>query len=104
VALSGELGRHLVRTTEEGLRTGIWGWYDDDLAFMAPWGIDLTSFQMPVTIWQGAQDLMVPFAHGEWLTKKIVGCKSELLPEHGHLSLTIARIGDVVDDLISAGR
>jgi pimeloyl-ACP methyl ester carboxylesterase len=102
-ALTDEFARNLVDSTVEGLRSGIWGWYDDDLAFVSPWGIDLTSFQVPVTIWQGAQDLMVPYAHGEWLAGKIVGSKAELLPAHGHLSLSVAHFGDVVDDLVAAG-
>ena len=32
----------------EGVRTGVGGWLDDDLAFVRPWGFDLASISIPV--------------------------------------------------------
>ena len=42
---------------------------------------------MPVSIWQGAHDLMVPFAHGKWLAAHIPGARVHLYDDEGHLSL-----------------
>jgi pimeloyl-ACP methyl ester carboxylesterase len=102
--VTGEFGDVLAASFHAAFRNGLWGWRDDDLAFVAPWGFELSSISVPVSIWQGRHDLMVPFAHGEWLAAHIPGAKAQLRPEHGHLSLAIGSIGEIFDDLLeSAG-
>ena len=66
-ALTGELAQEMAEDIQIALRDGIWGWFDDDIAFTRPWGFDLASIRVPLSIWQGEQDRMVPYAHGEWL-------------------------------------
>jgi pimeloyl-ACP methyl ester carboxylesterase len=101
-ALSGELADHMAATLHDALATGIWGWFDDDRAFVRDWGFDLTAIEVPVAVWQGGQDRMVPFAHGEWLASHVSGATAHLLPEHGHLSLGVGTYGDVLDELIAS--
>jgi pimeloyl-ACP methyl ester carboxylesterase len=101
--LSGDFAEMLADNYRRAFRDGPWGWYDDDLAFVAPWGFDLGSINVPVSIWQGREDLMVPFAHGEWLLAHVPGARSRLRPEHGHLSLAVGGIGEIFDDLLEAG-
>jgi hypothetical protein len=43
---------------------------------------------------------MVPLAHGEWLAAHVRGAKAQLRPEHGHLSLAVGSIGEILDDLL----
>jgi pimeloyl-ACP methyl ester carboxylesterase len=92
-ALSGEFAEYFADATRTGLQHGVYGWYDDDLAMIRDWGFELAGVSTPVTIWQGAQDRMVPFAHGEWLAAHVPGASARLLPDHGHLSLVIDRYG-----------
>jgi len=99
-ALDGDLGEMVAASFREAARNGIWGWYDDDLAYTRPWGFDLASIPVPVSVWQGGQDLMVPFAHGQWLAGHVPGARAHLYPEHGHLSLAVASIGPILDDLL----
>jgi pimeloyl-ACP methyl ester carboxylesterase len=63
---------HVIReTTEEQNATGVWGWVDDDLAFTKSWGFDPASIRIPTAIWWGAEDVLVPAHHGEWLAATI---------------------------------
>ena len=77
------------------------GWMDDDIAFSRDWGFDPSKMRTPVTVWQGALDLMVPFAHGEWLLKHIPSSVPRLESGHGHLSLVADRRPESIQDLTS---
>ena len=101
-ALSRTRSRRLSGATVPRRRVsqGIWGWLDDDLAFARDWGFSLGEISVPVTVWQGRHDAMVPYAHGEWLTRNVPGARAKLLDDEGHLSLAL-RFGDVVDDLLA---
>jgi pimeloyl-ACP methyl ester carboxylesterase len=101
-AMTGELGEMIAASFREAARTGILGWYDDDLAYTRPWGFELSQVQVPVAIWQGGQDLMVPFAHGRWLADHVAGAEAHLYPEHGHLSIAVGSLGRILDALLGA--
>lgn len=58
-------------------------------------------FRLPLFIWQGGHDRMVPFAHGEWLAAHIPGAQARLFPEHGHLTLAVDSIGRIVDEMLA---
>lgn len=50
---------------------------------------------MPLQLWQGRQDLFVPFAHGEWLAARIPGVDARLTAGDGHLTLIERRVPEV---------
>ncbi len=86
-ALTGEFADFIAASSRDSVRTGIWGWFDDDLAFYHDWGFELSAIHLPVTIWQGTEDKMVPFAHGRWLAEHVPGATPRLMAGEGHLSL-----------------
>jgi pimeloyl-ACP methyl ester carboxylesterase len=100
-ALSGAFADHVAATIGAGIAGGVDGWFDDDLAFRAPWGFDLASIAVPVTVWQGDDDRMVPFAHGQWLAAHVAGARPELRAGEGHLSISVAAYGEILDDLLA---
>jgi pimeloyl-ACP methyl ester carboxylesterase len=98
-ALTGEFADYVAAALRASMNTGIAGWRDDDLAFVKDWGFSLDP-AAPVAIWQGDQDKMVPFAHGQWLAASIPGARAHLLPGEGHLSLTVSSLDRILDDLL----
>ena len=98
-AITAEFAEYLAESTRAALAAGIEGWRDDDLAFVRDWGFSLDLVRAPLSIWQGKQDAMVPYSHGEWLAKAIPMAYPHLLPAEGHLTLVQHRIGDILDDL-----
>lgn len=102
-ALTGDLGEFLVARTNRALRDSTDGWLDDDLAFLRPWGFKLDSIRVPVRIAHGRQDLMVPFAHGQWLAGHVPGDEALLSDADGHVSLQ-AQLAPLLDWMIAAAR
>jgi pimeloyl-ACP methyl ester carboxylesterase len=99
--LTGEFADHVAALLRTALSSGIAGWRDDDLAFIRDWGFSLAPEPpLRVTIWQGDQDRMVPFAHGQWLAAAIPGARVHLMPGDGHLSMTISAFDRILDDLL----
>lgn len=91
-SFSGEHAAFLTAAMNEGLAEGVDGWVDDDLAFTKPWGFELSEIKVPVLLWQGREDRMVPFEHGEWLAQRIPNVEARLRDDEGHLTLIENRI------------
>lgn len=103
--LTGEFAAEIAATFRAAIREGVAGWRDDDLAFAADWGFSLDALAGRVAIWQGDQDRMVPFAHGQWLAAHIPGARVHLEPGAGHLTMVVTAIDAILDDLLDlAGR
>lgn len=84
------LGRETVQQVfremlAEGIRQGPFGWVDDDLAFLRPWGFDVTAVRVPVVLAYGRDDTLTPRAHGEYLAGVIPGAEVRVM-DSGHLS------------------
>jgi pimeloyl-ACP methyl ester carboxylesterase len=101
LAGSGGLADHLADSTRHAVSEGIAGWRDDDLAFARDWGFPLGAIRVPVTVWQGRRDAMVPYAHGDWLARHVPGARARLFEDEGHISL-VDRFDEVVDDLVAS--
>jgi pimeloyl-ACP methyl ester carboxylesterase len=99
-ALTGEFAETMASMLRRALSTGIAGWLDDDLAFVKPWGFELDAIRVPVSIWQGAHDRMVPFSHGQWLSANVPGARVHLYEDEGHISL-VQQLPLILDDLVS---
>ena len=100
-AISGEAAAWMADVFRESVRNGIWGWHDDELAFVTPWGLDLGDINVPVAIWQGSHDRMTPRAHGDWLASHIPGVHPHLLADEGHLSRGVNSFGLILDELLA---
>jgi pimeloyl-ACP methyl ester carboxylesterase len=99
-ALDGAIADEYATATRKGLAVSFDGWIDDDIAFVQPWGFALADITVPVHIWQGDDDFMVPHAHSYWLEKHIPTGKLNFVPGHGHISL----IADYKNEIIGQAK
>jgi pimeloyl-ACP methyl ester carboxylesterase len=76
----------LLESMRGAYAAGVWGWVDDDLAFVTEWGFSVDEIAVPVTVRYGAQDVLVPAGHGAWLASHVPGARVVVLDEGGHLS------------------
>jgi len=100
-SLTGEFGDFLAGQFRQAVSVSVDGWLDDDLAFTRPWGFDLDAIAVPTYVWQGSEDLMVPFAHGEWLAAHLPNAVVHLESGEGHLSVGIGAMGRMLDELLA---
>jgi len=99
--LTEEFGADMAANFREALRVGVDGWLDDDLAFTQPWGFALSEIAVPTLLWQGSADLMVPYAHGQWLAEQIPGVVAHLEEGEGHLSIGVGAIDQMLQELVA---
>ena len=97
-ALSDELGATVAASFKHAVVQGPGGMVEDTLQIVQPWGFDLAGITVPVSVWQGRRDRMVPYDHGRWLVDAIPGARAHLFDDEGHISL-VARIDEILADL-----
>jgi pimeloyl-ACP methyl ester carboxylesterase len=79
-----DIAQIIRESTEEQFANGVWGWVDDDLAFTRPWGFDPSTVTLPIAIWWGAEDVLVPPQHGEWLAQTLPHAVVRVMTGAGH--------------------
>lgn len=99
-ALDGELGAYPLESMRRSVSRNVDGWVDDDLAFTRPWGFELESIRVPTLVVQGRQDLMVPWAHGEWLAGNLPSAEAWLREDQGHLTLFVSVVPHIHEWLL----
>jgi pimeloyl-ACP methyl ester carboxylesterase len=102
-ALTGEFAGYVAEMSRRAFEQGIAGILPDALAVEREWGFDLDEIDVPVAIWQGRQDKMVPFGHGEWLRQHVPTARTRLFDHEGHVSLVV-QMPPILSDLVSMAR
>jgi pimeloyl-ACP methyl ester carboxylesterase len=82
-----ELANHLALVEQDSLGNGDQGWWDDNVAFLTPWGFDPACIEVPVQLWHGEADKAVPPAFGHWLADRIPGVNAHFPAEDDHGSI-----------------
>lgn len=102
------MAQYIFDQIQHGLRGGqIDGWVDDDLELMQGWGFDLsTEVRVPVHVYQGTEDMMVPFAHGKWIAENLPGewVTKRLIEGEGHVSIWMKSLGEVLDLVVTEAK
>ena len=86
-ALSGAWGSWLNSVVDPAVEAGPGGLIDDDLAYVAPWGVDPAQVIAPILFLHGGRDRVVPSSHSEWLARRCPSAELRLCPDDGHISV-----------------
>jgi len=73
------------RTINEAFRNGVWGYVDDTLCLIQPWGFDVTEIRVLTRVSYGLTDVLVPRQHGEWLAHNVPNAEAVVDHQGGHL-------------------
>lgn len=82
-----QMAKHMTRVADQltnALAPGVDGWVDDMLAFVRPWGFDVTAICVPTAVKFGRTDNLVPPAHGDWLAAHIPNAMVDAHEGAGH--------------------
>jgi pimeloyl-ACP methyl ester carboxylesterase len=74
----------------KGSAEGPIGEADDDLAYVAPWEVDLGAVSAPVLLVQGGADRVVPAPHASALLERLPEGELWVRPREGHVSVLTA--------------
>lgn len=86
-------------STAEALRQGGRGAAWELTLIARPWDFRLQDVRMPVSLWQGLADQILPAAMARRLAAALPACNARYLPGEGHLSLVVRHIGEVLAEL-----
>lgn len=89
----------LIAGMKEAFRQGGRGPADELLLLARPWTFRPEEIRVPVRLWHGEADGVVPVAMGRHLAAIIPGCRAEFVPDAGHY-LAFDRIGPCLDAMV----
>jgi pimeloyl-ACP methyl ester carboxylesterase len=99
--LTPELLAYACAQMKDGLSQGPDGFIDDNLSDVKPWGVDLNWIKVPIQLWHGMDDHIVPLPHAKWLAAHVPHAEIHLEPGEGHISLFARRIPEVQEWLVA---
>ncbi len=80
-----EIQEMYLESVLEAYRNGWSGHAWDLIVLNRPWGFALEQIRVPVCLWHGEADELVPPVMGRYLAARIPNCQAEFIPESGHL-------------------
>ena len=92
--------RGFVLGVTEALRQGAGGWYDEGLADLGPWDIDLDAVKTDVTWWHSDGDRNAPLSAARRLVDQLPHARLHVWQDAGHLTAYLHE-PDVLDELLS---
>lgn len=95
--LAGYIRNSFITAFEQGVDAVLM----DATNYLSVWDFDLKDISVPITVWHGGQDVVVPPAVGRWYAKNLPNATLQLLDEHGHFSLPGLHQKAIFDDLLS---
>jgi len=70
--------------------------------FTDRWGFRLEDITMPVHVWHGEQDTVIPAAVGRYIADALPQCRARFYDDEGHVSVPINRMEDILGSMAIA--
>ncbi|HPA15656.1 MAG TPA: alpha/beta hydrolase [Desulfobacterales bacterium] len=83
-------------TFRESVRSGYSGPVTDLIIYGRPWGFSLEEIPIPVYLWHGESDRIVPAGMGRYLARSIPECRPTFYAGEGHFSLVANRMEEIL--------
>jgi pimeloyl-ACP methyl ester carboxylesterase len=96
VLVRADVGRVLLASIRESVRTGPCGILHELPLYTHPWGFRPEEINIVVELWHGEADPIVPVAHTRALLKRLAHAHSVILPGEGHFSLPINHMDGIL--------
>ncbi|HET6951008.1 MAG TPA: alpha/beta hydrolase [Acidimicrobiales bacterium] len=92
-------GARLAGMLDVAFAQGALGMAADIVSYtVVPWGFDPSAVGAPTTAFYGADDVIVPPAHGEWYVARVPGASLRVVAGAGHL-VALAAWGEILEAL-----
>ena len=89
IALQDASGRFLIRDAQEAFRQGTRAVAEETLLNYQAWGFALGDIAIPVHLFHGTEDKLVPFSFGEFKARHLPQARFNRLPGKGHFHLLL---------------
>jgi pimeloyl-ACP methyl ester carboxylesterase len=89
------------QSLNEAFRQGARGPALDLALYSRPWGFELEGVRVPVLLWHGAADTMVPVSMARYLTATIPGAELHLVENGGHF-VAVSHHEEILTKLLAA--
>ncbi len=86
----------LLANWREAFRQGSRGMLWDGNLYAWPWGFRLDEIKVPVQLWQGELDMIVPPSMGRYCASVIPNCQARFCLDDGHFSLPFNRTQEIL--------
>lgn len=96
-----EFREALCRSFREAVRLDSRGPARDLVLYARPWDFRLQDIKMPVNLWHGELDFIVPPSMGRFQQSAIPDCRATYFRQEGHFSLIMKHMKDIFDALTS---
>ncbi len=98
-ALQGGFGDFLVGSWREGLRASADGMLSDARIYDTPWPFRLEDIAVPMRIWHGEADPIVPVSVGRHYAARVPGIAARFIPHEGHVSIITNHLSAILADM-----
>jgi pimeloyl-ACP methyl ester carboxylesterase len=97
-----EFSKDLSYSMRDSLRNGVFGFADDEYAFLSNWGFECKEIEVPVGIWHGLDDMSVSPHMAKWLNANIMSPTLKLLEGQHHGSIMVENREEILNAAIGA--